>query len=152
MLSSSSNETEPRTGMTALRKTSAPSGTASGHQGRPDLSQYRRRRPDHGHRRGGANVSDQHGQAAAPRHIDPAAHRRGRRADEELPDPAAAVQEEDQREQHQQHLGHGLADGGRRGQPAAGDTGLIRAEGGKKLVASRGQLPAARQQIGRRCR
>jgi hypothetical protein len=94
MLSSISNKTEPRTGMTALRKISAPSGTASGRQGRPDLCQYRRRRPDHGHRRGGANVSDQHGQAAAPRHIHPAAHRPGRRADGELPDPAAAVQEE----------------------------------------------------------
>jgi hypothetical protein len=63
---------------------------------------------DNRHRGGSPDVGDQRGQAAAPRHIDPAAHRRGRRPEQELPDSGAAVQEEDQREQHQQHLGDRL--------------------------------------------
>jgi hypothetical protein len=60
--------------------------------------------------------------------VDPGAHVVGDHAEQELPDSGAAVQEEDEGEQHQQGLGEDLPDGRRGGERTSGDGRLVGAE------------------------
>ncbi len=73
----------------------------------------------------GAHVTDERSEAGPAGVTHPLLHVRGKDLGDELPNVAAAVQEENQREQDQQCAGDDFGDGRRRRQRTAGQPGLI---------------------------
>ena len=82
-------------------------------------------RVDQRDEKGCAHIADQRSEAGPAGFADPLLHVRGKDLGDELPDVAAAVQEEDQGEQHQQRAGDDFGDGRRRRQRTAGQLRLV---------------------------
>ena len=82
-------------------------------------------RVDQRDEKGCAHIADQRSEAGPAGFAHPLLHVRREDLGDELPDVAAAVQEEDQGEQHQQRAGDDFGDGRRRRQRTAGQLRLV---------------------------